>query len=151
MAKVRRFYAPGLDGLARSKEFALREMTELVLGSDYDSLAKELASNESERLKEKLRADEAERALVSLRDQLEALKVSSVAAYAVVGGDDGGPTQKMSVAATDGVQYAVFGNKPSAEDCKQGAGEQVLLVRIVDGVTLDQIATQHKGDKDHDR
>ncbi|HHQ2717288.1 TPA: hypothetical protein ACSPMB_003178 [Pseudomonas aeruginosa] len=151
MAKVRRFYAPGLDGLARSKDFALREMTELVLGTDYDSLVKELAANESERLKEKLRADVAEHALVSLKDQLEALKVSSVAAYAVVGGDDGGAPQKMSVAATDGVQYAVFGNKPSAENCKQGAGEQVVLVRIVAGVALDQIGNQHKGDKNHDR
>ncbi|HBO5516224.1 TPA: hypothetical protein L4559_005152 [Pseudomonas aeruginosa] len=151
MAKVHRFYAPGLDGLARSKDFALREMTELVLGSDYDSLANDLAANERERLKEKLRADAAERALVSLRDQLEALKMSSVAAYAVVGIDDGGTPQKMSVAATDGVQYAVFGNRPSAEDCKQGGGEQVVLVRIVDGVALEQIGTKHKGDSNHGR
>lgn len=42
MTEVKRFYAPGLDGLWREPTGSPRELIPLVLASDYDTLAEEL-------------------------------------------------------------------------------------------------------------
>lgn len=49
MPKVKRFYAPGLDGLWRDPAGAPRELIPLVLGKDYDAL---LVENQQLRARE---------------------------------------------------------------------------------------------------
>lgn len=86
MSEVKRFYAPGLDGLWRDQEGAPRDLIPLVLASDYDA-ERLRADHLAARLAEWVGENDALRAkverLCAERDQLDRIARHLVRAYII--------------------------------------------------------------------